>query len=314
MKELTLVVMAAGMGSRFGGLKQIEPVGPHGEIIADYSVYDAIKAGFTKVVFIIRKENLEYFKEHISSKFEDKIKVEYAFQELDMVPSDAIIPDTRVKMLGTGHAILCAKDVLNGNFVILNGDDFYGYDSFKKIKEYFDHSNAVNEYITIDYPISNTMSKIGAVKRGVVFTENGYVTETIESEIRLENGKYIAKPLNGEDEFEISPNQGVSMNFIGFRKEFLKELELKFDEFIHGEITDKNEFLIPEVIRQLVKEGKLKGVAMNSESTWMGITYREDLPDFKESINKLIMDGEYPEDLWGIDRNGRYRKEKEKSI
>ena len=299
MEDLTLVVMAAGMGSRFGGLKQIEPVGPNNEIIADYSVYDAIRAGFSKVVFIIRKENLEYFKEHISYKFEDKIKVEFAFQELDMVPNDVIIPESRIKMLGTGHAVLCAKDAIDGNFVIINGDDFYGFDAFKKVKDYFDNNHNQDEYITINYPISNTMSSNGAVKRGVVFTSDGYVKDTIESEIRLENGKYIAKPLNGTPEFEIEPNQGVSMNFIGFRSNFLKFLEEKFDIFIHGEITDKNEFLIPEVIRQLVREGRIKGVAINSESKWMGVTYREDLPGFKNSINKLIADGEYPSDLWG---------------
>ena len=299
MEDLTLVVMAAGMGSRFGGLKQIEPVGPNNEIIADYSVYDAIRAGFSKVVFIIRKENLEYFREHISYKFEDKIKVEFAFQELDMIPSDVTLPETRVKMLGTGHAILCAKDVINGNFVIINGDDFYGYDAFKKVKNYFDNNHNEDEYITINYPIASTMSSNGAVKRGVVFTEAGYVKNTIESEIRMDFGEYIAKPLNGSPEFKISPAQGVSMNFIGFRKNFMPLLEDKFMDFIHGEITEKNEFLIPEVIRQLVREGKIKGVAENSESKWMGVTYREDLPWFKENINALIAAGEYPEDLWG---------------
>ena len=298
-KDLTLVVMAAGMGSRFGGLKQIEPVGPSKEIIADYSVYDAIRAGFTKVVFIIRRENLEYFKEHISYKFEDKIPVYFAFQELDMIPSDVILPKERVKMLGTGHAILCAKNVIDSNFVIINGDDFYGYDAFKKIKNYFDSSNVENEYITINYPIKNTMSSNGTVKRGVVFTESGYVKDTIESEIRYENGKYIAKPLNGSPEFEIEPDQGVSMNFIGFRLSFLNLLEEEFNKFIHGEITEKNECLIPDIIRNLIKENKIKGVTMNAESMWMGITYREDLPGFKESINKLIADGEYPSNLWG---------------
>ena len=297
-KDLTLVVMAAGMGSRFGGLKQIEPVGPSGEIIADYSVYDALRAGFTKVVFIIRRENLEYFKEHITSKFEDKIKVEFAFQELDMVPSDVTIPDTRVKMLGTGHAILCAKDVIDGNFVILNGDDFYGFDAFKVAKDFFDNEVKENEYLTVNYPVVSTMSKNGAVKRGVVSIENGYVVDTIESEIRIENGKLIARSLVDDHEFEVDKDQGVSMNFIGFQKNFLKLLEEKFDVFIHGEITDKNEFLIPEVLQELIKEGKIKGIARNATSKWMGITYREDVEEFKESIGKLIDNGKYPSKLW----------------
>ena len=297
-KDLTLVVMAAGMGSRFGGLKQIEPVGPSGEIIADYSVYDAIRAGFSKVVFIIRRENLDYFKEHITSKFEDKIKVEFAFQELDMVPDDVKIPDARVKMLGTGHAILCAKDVIDGNFVILNGDDFYGFDAFMVAKNFFDNEIKENEYLTVNYPVMATMSKNGAVKRGVVSLKNGYVSDTIESEIRLEDGKIIAHSLVDDHEFVVSEDQGVSMNFIGFQKNFLDLLEEKFDIFIHGEITDKNEFLIPEVLQELIKEGKIKGIAKNATSKWMGITYREDVEEFKESIGELIANGEYPNKLW----------------
>ena len=298
MKDLTLVVMAAGMGSRFGGLKQIEPVGPSGEIIADYSVYDALRAGFNKVVFIIRKENLDYFKEHITSKFEDKIKVEFAFQELDMVPSDVKIPETREKMLGTGHAILCAKDVIDSNFVIINGDDFYGLDPFKKAKEFFDTEAKEGEYVTVNYPISMTMSKNGAVKRGVCYTEDGFVKDTIESEIRYENGKYIAKSLVDNHEFEITADTAVSMNFIGFEKDFLNLLEDKFNVFIHGEITDKNEFLIPEVLKELISEGKIKGIEKLAQNKWMGITYREDLEEFKENLNELIKNGDYPEKLW----------------
>ena len=298
MKDLTLVVMAAGMGSRFGGLKQIEPVGPSGEIIADYSVYDALRAGFTKVVFIIRKENLEYFKEHITSKFDSKIKVEFAFQELDMVPSDVTIPQERVKMLGTGHAILCAKDVIDGDFVIINGDDFYGLDPYIKIKEYFENESKDGEYITVNYPVASTMSKNGAVKRGVCFTEDGYVTHTVECEIRNENGSLIAKPLNGSDEFTITNDTLVSLNFIGFKKSFMDELEKEFDKFIHGTITEKNEFLIPEILGTLIKEGRIKGVSKVANAKWMGITYKEDVPEFKEEINKLINEGKYPSKLW----------------
>ena len=298
MKDLTLVVMAAGMGSRFGGLKQIEPVGPSGEIIADYSVYDAIRAGFSKVVFIIRKENLEYFEKNITSKFADKIKVEFAFQELDKIPNDVVLPENRVKMLGTGHAILCAKDNIDGNFVIINGDDFYGLDPYKQVKKFFDEECRENEYITVNYPVLATMSKNGAVKRGVCKLEDGYVSKTIESEIRFEDSRLIAKSLTTGEEFEVSEDTGVSMNFIGFQKSFLNLLEEKFDEFIHGEITEKNEFLIPEVLMSLIEEGKIKGVAKKANSKWMGITYREDVAEFKESINKLIEKGEYPNKLW----------------
>ena len=299
MKDLTLVVMAAGMGSRFGGLKQIEPVGPNGEIIADYSVFDALRAGFNKVVFIIRKENLEYFQKNITSKFDDKIKVEFAFQEFDiMVPNDVKIPKTREKMLGTGHAVLCAKDVIDSDFVIINGDDFYGLSAFEKAKMFFDTEAKDDEYVTVNYPISMTMSKNGTVKRGVCFLEGDYVKNTIESEIRDENGKYIAKSLIDGHEYEISKDTPVSVNFMGFHKEFLSLLEDKFNAFIHGEITDKNECLLPEVLKELIKEGKLRGKAKTAESKWMGITYREDLDEFKNDLNELISEGKYPEKLW----------------
>ena len=174
----TLVIMAAGMGSRFGGLKQIEPVGPSGEIIADYSVYDAKKAGFERVVFIIRKENEDYFKEHIISKFNDKIEVELAFQELSYIPEDVILPEGRVKMLGTGHALYCAQDYIDDDFIIINSDDFYGYDSFLQASKFLDSKN--EDYMSVNYPFYVTMSKYGKVKRGVVKEDNGYVKEVLE--------------------------------------------------------------------------------------------------------------------------------------
>lgn len=296
-KDLSLVVMAAGMGSRFGGLKQIEPVGPSGEIIADYSVYDAIRAGFTKVIFIIREENLEYFQNNITNKFKDKIKVEFAFQELSKVPSDVIIPESRIKMLGTGHAILCAKDNIDGDFIVINGDDFYGLDAFLKAKRYFEEYRK-DEYLTVNYPVISTMSKNGTVKRGVCFSENGFVKETVESEIRSENGKLIARSLKDSHEFVIEDDTEVSVNFMGFHKEFLDDLEDKFMDFIHGEITDKNEFLLPDVLQALIKEGKIKGRAVMADSRWMGITYKEDVKEFRENIEKLIENKDYKRNLW----------------
>lgn len=297
-KKLCLVVMAAGMGSRFGGLKQIEPVGPSGEIIADYSVYDAIRAGFTKVVFIIRKENLEYFQKNITNKYADKIEVEFAFQELSMVPEDVIIPEERQKMLGTGHAIYCAKDVIDGNFVVINGDDFYGADAFRKVKEYFDQTEQDDEYITVNYPIKTTMSKNGAVKRGVCFTKDGYVSKTVESEITLVDGKYLAKALETGEEYEITEDQAVSMNFMGFHQSFLPLLEKEFMQFIHEPITLTNEFLLPSVLYNLILKGQIKGKEKIANSKWMGITYREDLEEFKKGINELIANKEYPNNLW----------------
>ena len=298
MKKITLVIMAAGMGSRFGGLKQIEPVGPNGEIIADYSVYDAIRAGFDKVIFIIRESNLEYFKENISSKFENKIKVEYAFQELNRIPKDVKLPENRIKMLGTGHALLCAKSLIDSDFVLINSDDFYGFDSYKIASKFFEESKDDLEYLSVNYPFNVTSSENGSVKRGVIFTKDGYMINNLECEISKNNGKYIAKELDSNNVFEIEENQAVSVNFFGLKKTFLKYLEEEFNEFIHGKIDEKNEFLLPTIIKKGIENNDYKVKCKISTSKWMGITYKEDLPKLKKDLQELIKKGEYPEKLW----------------
>ena len=293
----TLVIMAAGMGSRFGGLKQIEPVGPSGEIIADYSVYDAKKAGFERVVFIIRKENEDYFKEHIISKFNDKIEVELAFQELSYIPEDVILPEGRVKMLGTGHALYCAQDYIDDDFIIINSDDFYGYDSFLQASKFLDSKN--EDYMSVNYPFYVTMSKYGKVKRGVVKEDNGYVKEIIESEISVDGDKIIASSLVDGDIFEIEKDTPVAVNFFAFRKSFLNVLNQEFDKFIHGNIDLKSEFLLPDILKCGLDEKKFKVRCATSKSKWIGMTYKEDEEDVKKSINELISLGEYPNNLWG---------------
>ena len=293
----TLVIMAAGMGSRFGGLKQIEPVGPSGEIIADYSVYDAKKAGFERVVFIIRKENEDYFKEHIISKFNDKIEVELAFQELSYIPEDVILPEGRVKMLGTGHALYCAQDYIDDDFIIINSDDFYGYDSFLQASKFLDNKN--EDYMSVNYPFYVTMSKYGKVKRGVVKEDNGYVKEIIESEISVDGDKIIASSLVDGDIFEIEKDTPVAVNFFAFRKSFLNVLNQEFDKFIHDDIDLKSEFLLPDILKCGLAEKKFKVRCATSKSKWIGMTYKEDEEDVKKSINELISLGEYPNNLWG---------------
>ena len=293
----TLVIMAAGMGSRFGGLKQIEPVGPSGEIIADYSVYDAKKAGFERVVFIIRKENEDYFKEHIISKFNDKIEVELAFQELLYIPEDVILPEGRVKMLGTGHALYCAQDYIDDDFIIINSDDFYGYDSFLQASKFLDSKN--EDYMSVNYPFYVTMSKYGKVKRGVVKEDDGYVKEIIESEISVDGDKIIASSLVDGDIFEIEKDTPVAVNFFAFRKSFLNVLNQEFDKFIHGDIDLKSEFLLPDILKCGLDEKKFKVKCATSKSKWIGMTYKEDEEDVKKSINELISLGEYPNNLWG---------------
>ena len=293
----TLAIMAAGMGSRFGGLKQIEPVGPSGEIIADYSVYDAKKAGFERVVFIIRKENEDYFKEHIISKFNDKIEVELAFQELSYIPEDVILPEGRVKMLGTGHALYCAQDYIDDDFIIINSDDFYGYDSFLQASKFLDSKN--EDYMSVNYPFYVTMSKYGKVKRGVVKEDNGYVKEIIESEISVDGDKIIASSLVNGDIFEIEKDTPVAVNFFAFRKSFFNVLNQEFDKFIHGDIDLKSEFLLPDILKCGLDEKKFKVRCATSKSKWIGMTYKEDEEDVKKSINELISLGEYPNNLWG---------------
>ncbi len=293
----TLVIMAAGMGSRFGGLKQIEPVGPSGEIIADYSVYDAKKAGFERVVFIIRKENEDYFKEHIISKFNDKIEVELAFQELSYIPEDVILPEGRVKMLGTGHALYCAQDYIDDDFIIINSDDFYGYDSFLQASKFLNNKN--EDYMSVNYPFYVTMSKYGKVKRGVVKEDNGYVKEIIESEISVDGDKIIASSLVNGDIFEIEKDTPVAVNFFAFRKSFFNVLNQEFDKFIHGDIDLKSEFLLPDILKCGLDEKKFKVRCATSKSKWIGMTYKEDEEDVKKSINELISLGEYPNNLWG---------------
>ena len=291
----TLVVMAAGMGSRFGGLKQIEPVGPNGEIIADYSVYDAKRAGFSKVVFIIRKENEDYFRKNIINKYEG-IEVKLAFQELDNVPSDVVIPDGRVKMLGTGHALYCAKDLIDGDFIVINSDDFYGKNSYEIASKFFDEED--ENYLSVNYPYEVTASKYGKVKRGVVKEENGIIKSITESEIGEVGGHFIARSLTDNHEFEISGNTPVAVNFFGLRKEFLHILEEEFDKFIHDEVTLTNEFLLPDILKNGISKGLFKLESKVSESKWIGMTYKEDLESVKEHINNLIDRGEYPSKLW----------------
>lgn len=298
-KELTLVILAAGMGSRFGGLKQVEPIGPNGEFIIDYSVYDAIRAGFTKIVFIIKEENYELFRETIGKRVEDKIKVEYAFQDINDIPEGVNIPSDRVKPWGTGHAVLAARNVVNEDFVMINSDDFYGKDAYLKIKEFFDHNDDPNCYAMVAFRVCNTMTENGSVKRGVCESENDYLTNIIESSIERVDNKIVASPLDGRDSFVVDENALVSMNFFGFTKgmfDTLKEGLIKFFKDNESNL-EKCEYLIPDVVFDEIKNGK-KVRVLESTDKWLGVTYKEDKEFVVENIKKLIEKGEYPYDLW----------------
>lgn len=299
---MTLVIMAAGMGSRFGGLKQVEPVGPNGEFILDYSIYDAIRAGYEKVVFIIKEENYELFRETIGKRIESKINVEYAFQKIEDVPNGVLIPEGRVKPWGTSHAILSAKKYVNEPFAVINADDFYGYEPYKKIKDFFSSKKEENEYAMIGYKAINTMSENGSVKRGVCSkNENNLLTGLIESSIEKVSDKIIATPLEDENNpFEIKESTLVSMNFFGFNTSIFSYLEDEMKEFFekHKNDLDKCEFLIPTSVFKRINENKIKVKVLDTNEKWYGVTYKEDKQDLVNAISKMIEEGKYPKNLW----------------
>ncbi len=293
---MTLVIMAAGMGSRFGGLKQIEAVGPNGEFIIDYSIYDAIKAGFKKVVFIIKEENYEIFKETIGKRISDHIKVEYVFQNNDNVPVN--IPNERIKPLGTAHAILCCKDKVHENFAIINADDFYGRDSYLKVKDFISNSKNDKEFALIGYNAIDTITNNGSVKRGICNVKDNYLINLNESVINLENGKLNAKTLVDNKDIEVHNNTTVSMNMFGFTPKLFELLENDFKDFLDNNDLMTAEYLIPEEVNKYLKNNIVKVKVIKTTSKWYGITYKEDLQLIKDEIKKLINDGIYPENLW----------------
>ena len=295
-KDLTLLILAAGMGSRFGGLKQVEPFGPNGEFIIDYSCFDAIKAGFTKIVFIIKEENYDLFRETIGKRVEEKIPVEYVFQKMDNVPQEYHL-ENRVKPLGTAHAILCAKNNIKGNFVMINSDDYYGPSAYQKIKEFFDHND--EDYAMVAFRVCNTMTENGSVKRGVCESEEGFLSKITESKIERVNNVIVASPLDGRDSFEVEENALVSMNFFGFNDSLFTILEKGLKEFLEKNKDDLEtcEYLIPDVVDNEIHHGK-KVVVLESKDKWLGVTYKEDKDYVVREIKKLIDNGVYPEDLW----------------
>lgn len=300
---MTLVIMAAGMGSRFGGLKQIEPIDEYGNFIIDYSIYDAIKEGFTKVVFIIKKENYDIFRDTVGKRVEKYIDVEYVFQELDKLPNGYIVPENRVKPWGTAHAILCCKDVVKENFAIINSDDFYGRDAYHVMANFLskDNSNTdYQEYAMVGYKAKNTLTDNGSVKRGVCKEENGYLTNLIESKIEYVNDTLMATPLEGGEDFKVSEEDTVSMNMFGFTPKLFDYLEKRFPEFLdsHKEDIDTCEYLIPTLVFEEIEKNIARVEVLKTDAVWQGITYKEDKPKVVEELKKLVSNGEYKPGLW----------------
>ena len=298
----TLLIMAAGMGSRFGGLKQLEPVGPNGEIIIDYSIYDAIRNGFNKIVFIIKEENYDIFREKIGKKIEDKIQVEYVFQKLENLPVSYTVPEGRVKPWGTAHAILCAKDVINEPFVVINADDFYGNDAYHVISKFMEKesNSSKKEYAIVGYDVINTLTENGSVKRGICKIENGYLTSIDEASIEMKDNIIEATSLVDEKVYTVEKDTKVSMNMMCFTPDIFEYLEKNFIDFLEESKENplKSEYLIPTVLAKGINEGYCNVSVINTTAKWTGVTYREDKESVVNYISELVRNGEYPNKLW----------------
>ncbi|MBI9069770.1 MAG: nucleotidyltransferase [Salinivirgaceae bacterium] len=295
----TLLILAAGMGSRYGGLKQLDTLGPSGETIMDYSVFDAIRAGFGKVVFVIRKSFEKEFKEIFVEKLVGKIEVELVFQELDNIPVGLSFNKEREKPWGTGHAILVAKDAVKEPFAVINADDFYGAEAYTEMSKFLTTQADEKTYAMCGYLLGKTLSDFGSVSRGVCkIDENEFLVEVNErTSIAKENGQITYK--ENETKFPLTENDVVSMNFWGFNPNIFDHLNEKFTAFVKANADNlKAEFYIPFVVDDLMKEGKVNSKVLQSEANWFGVTYQEDRSATVEKLNKLVEAGKYPSKLW----------------
>ena len=293
---MTLVIMAAGMGSRFGGLKQITPVGPNGEFIIDYSIYDAIEAGFTKVVFIIKKENYEAFKETIGKRVESIIKVEYAFQENKDIPKGYNVPSDRVKPFGTGHALYCARKNVNEPFLVISADDFYGKEPFVLVKK----SLEKKEHSIVGYELGNTLTDNGQVKRGVCFTKGDNLEKIVESKVEKKGNKVLCTSLEENEEYEVELNHPVSMLMYGLMPEVIDFIKEDINKFFDKNKSDLStcEYYLPTLLNDYKNKYNIDLKLIKTKAVWKGITYKEDLDDLKKYIKEEIKKGAYPERLY----------------
>lgn len=296
---MDLVVMAAGMGSRFGGLKQIEPIDDDKNFIIDYSVHDAIKAGFDRVVLIIKEENYEYFSATVGKRLSSKVPVKYVFQSLEDVPAGTVIPESRKKMWGTAHALHCCKGVVADRFAVINADDFYGYESFKLIADFL-KSNKDEDFVSAGFCVENTLTDKGTVKRGVFTLKDSVAIDLIESEVERKEDKIMATPLGQNKWKEIPKGTLVSMTMFGFTQKFMERIDEDYNNFFAQpqEILEKEEFLLPTEVDNMMKSGEVQLHVYTTPAKWYGITYREDLENFKNAIKTMKQNGIYPEHLY----------------
>jgi hypothetical protein len=301
---LTLVVLAAGMGSRYGGLKQLDPVGPHGEFILDYSVYDALEAGVEQVVFVIRKDFESAFRDSLGKRFENRLSVDYAFQSLDAIPDGCKVPSGRTKPWGTGHAVLTAKNVVHTPFMVINADDFYGRSSYGVLADYLRESaagpSAIEPYSMVGFPLKNTLSENGTVARGLCQCSDDMYLQSVQE---ITNIRKTTAGAAYEDAsrvtVELTGNERVSMNMWGFLPTFFPLLEERFRNFMtsHGG-SEKAEFYIPFAVDELIQAQRATARVLTTESSWFGVTYQDDKPIVVEALQQLAEQGTYPSPLW----------------
>jgi UTP-glucose-1-phosphate uridylyltransferase len=295
----TLVILAAGMGSRYGGLKQLDELGPNGEAIIDYSLYDAIRAGFGKVVFIIRTDFAEKFKARFEPRLKGRIETEYVYQSLDKIPAGFKLNPEREKPWGTAHAVMMAADVVNEPMAVINADDFYGRESYQVMSDFLISSEDPSEYSMIGYNVANTLSPFGTVSRGVCMTdENGYLTSVVErTKIQRDpDGIHYYEP---EGRYPLAENTPVSMNFWGLKPNVFDYLQKGFSKFLEEKGNElKSEFFIPLLINENIVAGNISTKVLTCDAPWFGVTYREDKPDAQAQILSLIEKGVYPQKLW----------------
>ncbi len=298
--KLTLVILAAGMGSRYGGMKQLDRVGPSGETIMEYSVYDAIRAGFTKVVFVIRKHFEEDFREVIVKKIESKVEVALAFQETDHLPEGFSSPADRIKPWGTGHALWSCNNVVEGGFAVINADDFYGREAYQTIAEYLKsvQSHQSGQYAMCGYSLKNTLSEHGEVSRGLCRVSNQGMLQSVEELLAIAQNSegHITSQGKASD---LKPDDIVSMNFWGFFPDVFNHLNNKLKNFLNENINhSKAEFFIPAVVDELIRENKADVRVLKSGAKWFGVTYKEDKELARQKLSELVAEGYYPPDLW----------------
>lgn len=312
MNKPVLVVLAAGMGSRYGGLKQMDSVAGHGQSIIDYSIYDARRAGFEKVIFVIKRALEEDFRRLVGDRIARGIQVEYAFQELDDLPAGYAVPAGRKKPWGTTHAVLAARDLIHGPFAVINSDDYYGPEAFRLIYDFLstqDEAAVPQRYAMVSYLLGNTVTDNGSVARGVCRVgEDGLLREVVEHTRIEKDGSDARSTLDGGETWVPLPGSTpVSMNFWGFQRSFVDEGEARFPEFLDrilAENPEKGEFYLPLLVSRLIGEGKAQVRVLPSEDKWYGVTYREDKPVVVAAVKAMTEAGLYPDDLWGVCDHG----------